>query len=243
MEPAAYAEMAQQQDSHWWFVGRRRILRSVIARLGLPPQARILEVGAGTGGNLAMLAEFGQVQAVEMDDFARSLASRRAPGVEVRGGCLPDRIPFAPSSFDLVCLFDVLEHVEPDVESLAALRALLAPGGCALITVPAYRWMWSRHDERLHHVRRYTKDELATKATAAGWKLRRITHFNALLLPLAVVARLADRLREGGATPSGTGTPVAPVNAALMRVFAAESRWLARADLPLGLSLLAVLDT
>jgi SAM-dependent methyltransferase len=241
MEPGAYEEMAQLQDRHWWFVGRRRILADVIARLPLPKAPRILEIGAGTGGNLPMLRGFGRVQAVEMDDYARSYASGRVDGVEVQPGSLPDRLPFEAAAFDLVCLFDVLEHVEPDQASLGALRRLTAHGGVALVTVPAYRWLWSRHDERLHHVRRYAAAELREKALAAGWKVGRITHFNTLLFPLAVLARLVDRLRSGAA-PAGTSLPSPAVNEALLTVFGAERALLARADLPFGVSLLAVLE-
>lgn len=240
MEPGAYEEMSALQDRHWWFVARRRILAETIARLPLPAAPRILEIGAGTGGNLPMLGAFGHVQAVEMDAYARTFASGRVPAVKIQPGSLPDNIPCEAGSFDLVCLFDVLEHVERDQASLAALRQLVVPGGFAIVTVPAYRWLWSRHDERLHHVRRYSAGELRVKALAAGWTVSRLTHFNTLLFPLAVVARIIDRMRTSAA-PAGTGLPVAAVNAALLSVFESERALLARTDLPFGVSILAVL--
>jgi SAM-dependent methyltransferase len=240
MEAGAYEEMAELQDHHWWFVARRRILAETIARLPLPAAPRILEIGAGTGGNLPMLGGFGHVQAVEMDEYARTLASDRVPAAKIQPGSLPDCIPCEAGSFDLVCLFDVLEHVERDQASLVALRQLVVPGGFALVTVPAYRWLWSRHDERLHHVRRYSAGELRTKALAAGWTVSRLTYFNTLLFPLAVVARIVDRLRSSAA-PAGTGLPATALNAALLSVFGSERALLARTNLPFGVSILAVL--
>ncbi len=242
MEPAAYEEMAAQQDRHWWFVARRRILADTVGRLGLPPGARILEAGAGTGGNLPMLARFGSVQALEMDEQARAFAYRRAPDIEVRPGRLPDQLPFDAGSFDLICLFDVLEHVDQDRAALTALRTLAAPGGRALLTVPACPWLWSHHDERLHHHRRYTRATLRDVVQASGWRLRRLTAFNTLLFPLAVAGRLADRLRGDQAAPAGQAMPPAPLNAALRTVFGAEAALLALTDLPYGVSLMAVLD-
>lgn len=242
MEPAAYLEMARLQDEHWWFVGRRHILRRTIASLHLPPAARILEVGAGTGGNLRMLGAFGQVHAMEMDSFALQYAARLAPDADLREGSLPDVIPFPAASFDLICLFDVLEHVERDVEALRALRRLAGERGQLLLTVPAGQWLWSRHDERLHHHRRYSASTLSAAAREAGWFVNRLTHFNTLLFGLAVVGRYIDRLRRAETATMGSEAPAPIVNALLTRVFAAEAGLLFAANLPFGLSLMALLS-
>jgi SAM-dependent methyltransferase len=240
MDPEAYVEMAEVQDSHWWFRGRREILRSVITGLALPGSPQILEIGAGTGGNLTMLSQFGSVKALEIDDYARSIARQRTNDrVDIRQGHLPDGIPFS-DKFDLVCLFDVLEHVELDLASLKAIRRIVSSNGCLLLTVPAYSWLWSAHDERLHHVRRYTASGLTEKAQLAGWAVRRITYFNTLLFPLAVAARVTDKIFPGR-QPSGTGIPAPVVNSALYRVFSMEKTLLRAFNFPFGVSLMAQL--
>ncbi len=241
MSPDAYLEMAKTEERHWWFAGRRAVLASLIAKLKLPPGARILEIGSGTGGNLVMLSSFGQVSALEMDASARSIALEKTRGrFDIRAGFCPTGIPFADEQFDLICLFDVLEHIEEDVATLVAVKGLLAPRGCAVVTVPAHRWLWSVHDEFLHHKRRYSKDELRRKVSAAGLEPTKLSYFNTFLFPLAAAARLKDRML-GASSAGGTRVPIAPLNRLLGWLFGAERFLLGRVDFPFGVSLLVIL--
>ena len=238
MELDAYRSMAATEDEHWWFRGRRTIGEAVIRGLDLPPGAKILEIGAGTGGNIAMLEKFGEVDAVEMSDLARQIAWEKT-GRNFLYGYLPDNIPVSPGSVDLICLFDVLEHVDEDEASLAAMRRLLKPNGRIVLTVPAHQWLWSTHDVDLHHMRRYSRELLKARIEQAGYRIEKLTYTNAALFPLAALARLADRLRGSG-TASGLARPPAPVNAAMRALFSAESLIVPNASLPFGVSLLAV---
>jgi SAM-dependent methyltransferase len=241
MNPQAYAEMADAQDSHWWYAARRRILRSRLERLQLPADARILEVGSGTGANLDLLAEFGKVVGLEMTAGAIALAQakcERTGKVTLLQGRCPQDLGGLGERFDLICLFDVLEHIERDGDSLEQLKRLLKPGGKLMLTVPAYPWMWGPHDEHVHHKRRYTRSSLAKCCEAAGLSVSWISHFNTLLFPLAVVERVREKLahRRGNATD----IPPRPLNAMLGAVFAFEQHLLAHIRMPFGLSLLVL---
>ena len=240
MDRAIYDRMALIDAEHWWFAARRRIVGALIAKqVPLKPGARILEVGAGTGSNLAMLQALGEVDAIEPDEAARALASRRG-GFAVGGGLLPDGVRLEDGRYDLIVLLDVLEHIERDRASLRVLRDKLAPGGRLLLTVPAAPWLWSAHDVAHHHKRRYTARTLHDTLFDGGFKVRHMSHFNSLLYPLVAAARVAARItgRGGG----DDAMPPGPVNAVLGRVFAAERYWVARRRLPFGVSLLAVAE-
>ncbi|GGY15952.1 hypothetical protein GCM10008098_03840 [Rhodanobacter panaciterrae] len=240
MNPEAYVEMATLESRHWWFRARRKILGHIIETMGLTHPARILEVGSGTGGNLMMLSLHGSVSALEMDDNARKLSSEKTlDRFTIRAGNCPDNIPFPGEQFDLICMFDVLEHIDEDVETLTALRKHLAPGGRMLITVPAYQWLRSEHDVFLHHKRRYTARTLRRVFNESGLHVDRVTYFNTLLLPLAVLARLKDRIVSRKRS-SGTETPSLFINSTLYAIFSSERRMLTRFNLPAGVSLMGI---
>lgn len=239
MDSSLFREMARIQDEHWWFRARRKILKRLIGTLDLSQPARILELGCGTGGNLAMLQHFGKVCAVEMDPFARDYASQIS-GMNVEAGHLPDGLPQWSDRFDLVCLFDVLEHVENDVQALLRIRELLTSGGKALITVPAYRWLFGSHDRAHHHFRRYTKTELTHKASASGFSVVRAGYFNTLLFPAVVLERFTSQVFGKNAADT-IGVPPAWFNTMLYRIFATEAMVAPYLLFPFGTSIVAVI--
>jgi SAM-dependent methyltransferase len=232
--------MAEQDSRHWWFVARRRILSDLIQReIRLPAGARILEIGCGTGHNFEMLGRFGRIDAIEVDDLARELASRRL-GHAVGTAPLPDLPGVPDGSYDLVALLDVLEHIADDKTSLASIRRKLAPGGRILLTVPANQWMWSAHDAAHHHHRRYSKSRLAKVVAEAGLRIHRISYFNTLLFPLAAAARMVGKLT--GKKEGDDKMPPAPLNALLGGIFGLERHLVGRVPLPAGVSLVAILS-
>lgn len=240
MERAVFDRMAEHDTSHWWYVARRRILADLIEReVKLPAGARILEVGCGTGHNFGMLGRFGRVDALEIDDAARVLASDRL-GRPVGNAPLPELVGVEDGAYHLVALLDVLEHVEQDREALAGIRTKLAPGGRILVTVPANEWMWSAHDEVHHHHRRYSKTKLRRVAAEAGLKVETISHFNSLLFPLAAALRVAGKLT--GRKDSDDKPPPAPLNSLFTSVFGLERHLVGRVPLPVGVSLVAILS-
>lgn len=240
MDRSAYASMSAQEQDHWWFVARRAIIDSLVRNhVSLPSNARILEAGCGTGGNLSLLAQYGALDAMEYDAGARALAS--AQGVcRVEAGALPDAIGFGGVHYHLIALLDVLEHIDADEASLRALGARLMPEGRLLLTVPAAPWLWSEHDVLHHHKRRYTHEGLLEVAHAAGLKVEVSGYFNSLLFPLAVAQRIMHQLLRRNTPLDARPSPL--LNAALQRVFAAERHLLRRIPFPMGLSLYAVLS-
>jgi SAM-dependent methyltransferase len=239
MDRAVFDRMAELDQHHWWFTARRRILSSVIRRVVRPPaNARILELGCGTGHNLDTLAKFGKVEASELDDYARELATQRL-GRKVEKVALPDLSKFPADAYDMIALLDVLEHVPDDKGSLAAILTRLKPGGALLVTVPANPWMWSAHDVAHHHHRRYRKAEIAALATAAGYEVELLSPFNTMLFPLIAGIRLINKAR--GHDSADDALPSKPVNGALDKLFGAEAGLIGRLPFPFGVSLIAVL--
>jgi len=239
MDRAVFDRMAELDQHHWWFTARRRILAQVIRRVVRPPAAaRILELGCGTGHNLDMLGAFGRVEASELDDHARDLATRRL-GRSIEQAALPDLSRFPAASYDMVALLDVLEHVVDDKASLAAILTRLKPGGALLLTVPANPWMWSAHDVAHHHHRRYRKADLAALGRAAGYEIDLMSPFNTMLFPLIAGVRVLNKLR--GHDSADDALPAPAINRALDRLFGLEAGLIGRLPLPFGVSLVAVL--
>lgn len=240
MERAVYERMNAHEAEHWWFVGRRHVIAAAIARLvTMPETPHILEAGTGTGGNIAMLQRLGKLRGFEYDASARAIAEAKT-GLSVPFGALPGEIPYPSERFDLICLFDVLEHVEKDAEALAALAERLTPGGRILITVPAYPWLWSHHDETHHHFRRYTRVSVSKTAAEAGLAVERLFNFNVFLFPVILSVRGMKRLT--GSKASDDTMPGPRLNRLLTHVFAAERHLVARVPMPVGVSLGAVLS-
>jgi SAM-dependent methyltransferase len=231
----------QAEDRHWWYRGRRTVLERVIAQLRLPARSRILDAGCGSGRNMVDLARHGVVTGIELSDTSVALARERDCGEVIEGSVL--EMPFAADSFDLAASLDVIEHLEDDLAALRELRRVVAPGGSLLVTVPAYQWLWSGHDEINHHHRRYTRSGLLQVAREAGWEPVRTTYFNSLLLPAAIVLRLLDRFSTK-TTESSLDLWIPPpvLNWLLERPLALEAALIGRGRrIPAGLSLLVVL--
>ena len=239
MERHVFDRMAELDSRHWWFTARRQILAALISRVVRPPKAaRILELGCGTGHNLAMLGQFGTVEASELDERARLLASERL-GRPVGSAALPELSAFPAAAYDLIALLDVLEHVPDDAAALGAIRQRLRPGGKLLVTVPANKWMWSAHDVAHHHHRRYRKSELHDAARKAGFAVDLVSPFNSLLFPLIAAVRLAGRI--SGKDEADDSMPPAPINSALTVLFGLERHLIGRVPMPFGVSLVAIL--
>jgi SAM-dependent methyltransferase len=230
----------QAEDRHWWYRGRRKVLERVVEDLRLPARARILDAGCGSGRNMVELARHGTVTGIELAEASVALARERGMGEVIAGSVL--EMPFEAGSFDLAASLDVIEHLEDDLAALRELRRVVAPGGSLLVTVPAYQWLWSGHDEINHHFRRYTRRSLQRAGEEAGWQQVRTTYFNSLLLPAAIMLRVLDRFsRKTTESSLDLWVPPEPMNWLLERPLQLEAALIGRGGrIPAGLSLLAV---
>ena len=243
MDAALYPRMAAVEDTHWWFSGRRAICERMLDRIGLPPDALILELGCGTGGNFPMLARRGQLYAMDADESALGFAASRRLAKLARGS-LPREFPFAARRFDLVVMTDVLEHLDDERGSLCVVGSSLRPRGSLLMTVPALGWLWSEHDATHHHRRRYRAIELRRLLSDCGFAIDFLSYYNFLLFPAIAGVRLFQRLRAAAPnTPNRKHDLAMPsrfVNAALLHLFSSERHVLGPFRPPIGVSVIAV---
>jgi len=240
MEKEAYKKMFEDEGGHWWFRGRREIVANLIDKFRLRKPGKILDIGSGTGYNLLWLSRYSSdIRGLEPSEEAIEFSNSRQK-FNIIKGVFPIDAP--KDKFDLITMFDVLEHVDNDVEGLKKISELLAPGGIAVLTVPAFDYLWSEHDEILHHKRRYSIKQLKKIITDIdGLEMLKISYFNLFLFLPAFAVRLIKKifnLKTGKADDFHGGKII---NFLLSAIFSAEKYLLRITDLPFGLSIVAVL--
>ncbi len=186
-----FAELFHLESGNYWFRARNALLIAMLQR-HFPQAQDYLEIGCGTGFVLAGVASARpdlKLHASEISSRGLPFAAGRVPQAEFFQ--MDARaIPFT-GHFDMIGLFDVLEHIEEDTQVLAQVHRALKPGGGLVVTVPQHRFLWSQYDEHAHHVRRYEAAEIVGKITNAGFRIVMTTSFVSLLLPLLTWARRA----------------------------------------------------
>jgi SAM-dependent methyltransferase len=239
MRPYTYSIMYQVEETHWWFVGRRRIIASFLERLtGNSKQGhRILDVGCGTGANLEMLSEFGEAEGIDVSKEALTFCRERGLR-NVREG-EAEHLPYPDNSFDLVTGLDVVEHLDHDLAGLKEMHRVLRPHGRALLFVPAFMFLWGVQDEVSNHRRRYTLAELKRLAQEAGFEIERATYVNITFFVPILLGRLLMRL-TGWRPASENNITIGALNGFLGRIFGAEAPILRRWNLPFGVSAICV---
>lgn len=233
--------MLSVDDRHWWFVGRRSVVAAVLPEPDPGGTRRILDAGCGSGRTMLMLAEFGEVDGIDVD--GRAIGAARDRGLERVQAAPVEALPFEDETFALVTCLDVLEHTVDDTVALRELSRVMTPQGRLVVTVPAYQALWSSHDVSHEHRRRYRARRLRASAEAAGLRTVRTSYFNTILFPVAAVVRLADRLR--GARSGVSHLELSPdlVNRPLTGLMRIEAGLVRRGRrLPFGLSLLGVFE-
>ena len=235
-----YRKLAEVEDQMWYFLSlHRHIARGLRSALGAKPGARVLDAGCGTGGLISRLSTQNPSwhwTGIDLSPLACESARNRCTGEIVEGSV--EALPFADETFDGLSSADVLYHVSDDRRALNEFFRVLKPGGVVVLNVPAYRWLWSYHDEAVHSQRRYARRELRVKLRETGFVQVKTTFWNTLLFPLIVIRRKCFPAPKSGSDVK-LGSPLAEkIFNALMK---AEHAWLRSVgNLPFGSSIYAV---
>lgn len=254
MNPAEYEAMYRVEDTLWWYVGMRAIVRALVGTR-LDAADRVLDAGCGTGGTLAWWQRrAGQAGVrrgfgIDLSSDALDFGSRRGLERLARGSV--SALPYADRSFDGVLSLDVIYHLDvaDDRRALAEIARVTRPGGWACVRVPAFDSLRSAHDVAVHTRERYRLPRLAARVAGAGLEIDRATYANAFLFPAAIASRLArkgvnHRPRGSWPAPEEAASDVRPASAVVQAVGAAtltaESVLLRHSDLPFGLSAIVV---
>ncbi len=244
MNTAEYERMYRLEDSYWWFVGRHRLIESLLAtHYGEPkPEHKplnILDIGCGTGAMSHRLTRWGQVVSADFSPLALQFSRRR--GLHHLVGADAMNLPLAAKAFDTLVAMDMLEHLPDDKAALREFHRVLKPGGRVLLTVPAYSHLWSEHDVALMHFRRYVRSELREKFTDAGFRVEKLSHTMTTLYPIVAAQRKLNAKKPKSEHPEAA-MPIfpPPINAALTGFLTAENALAKRVNLPFGVTILCV---
>ncbi len=240
MDPQAHDIEDQIEQNHWWFVGRRDLFARLLKGLPLPADARVLDLGCGTGANLRLLKENTTWRVTGLDYSGHALSYCAAKGLPPGVQSDACRLPFADASFDLLLLTDILEHVD-DHLALAEVRRVLKPGGLALVAVPAFMSLWGLQDDVSHHLRRYRLGQLKRLLRGAGLRPKGGFYFNFFLfLPIFLARQVIRVLRLPLKSENEVNSPL--VNRVLTAVFGLDVRLAPWVHAPFGVSALVLAD-
>jgi SAM-dependent methyltransferase len=239
MQPEEYHKMAGVEDTMWYYRALHRHVARSLAGQHFSAGSRVLDAGCGTGGLLRHLHKVQpswQLTGLDFSPRACELARERTGGEIVQGSIAA--LPFADALFDAVVSCDVVCQVADPAQAVQEFHRCLKPGGVAVLTMPAYQWMFSYHDRAVGNLRRYTRNELNTLLRAAGFVVVRSTYWNMLPFPLAVLRR---KILPPSSPVSDVRLYPAPLEAAFNGLMALEHGWLRLgAGLPCGSSVLTV---
>jgi len=231
MDAKTFALHAEMEDRHWWFQGRRQIVRRLAHHVVRPGAGRtVVDVGCGTGASVAEMSRDYRTVGIEPSDSAVALARQRFPSHEFIHGHAPRDLGELAGTADLFLFMDVLEHIPDEIALLSQTVEAAHPGAHILITVPADPELWSEHDVTHRHYRRYVLESFQEIWRGLPVSVRLLSYFNARLYPIVRLARMLSRKRgrSAGAGSTDLSVPPGPVNRLLTRIFAGEGNALVR---------------
>jgi SAM-dependent methyltransferase len=237
MERDEYQIMYDLENHYWWFVARRNLITEIVRReAGEKEGRRIFDVGCGTGANLAAISRYGRSFGVDLANEAIRLCRRR--GLKDLAISNMENLAYLSESFDIITALDVLEHIDDDLRAMDELFRICKTGGMLLVTVPAYGFLWSEHDEALHHRRRYAAHELRNKLTVAGFEIERCSYFiTSLFFPILFI-RILQGIFKNSTHPKTSHVELPGLFSKMIIWLLAMEQWLIRyINLPFGVSI------
>lgn len=221
------------ESSHWWFKARQNIIKMFLEQYQSHYDS-VLDIGCGSGHFLRNIKNI-STNRYGIDEHSYHTVDHTVMQGDARN------LPFEDRSMDLITMLDVLEHIPESDTALREVRRVLKQGGVYLLTVPAFQILYSPHDRKNHHIKRYCKKDLCEKLTQNGFNILRCSYFNTWLFPIEAAVRLLEKALNKEITLSAAGSVENSLsNKLLYRIFNSETRVLAKHDLSYGLSLIAV---
>ncbi len=238
MQEIVYHTNYKLEDEYWWFRAKFLIARDMLQRIvRLDPGDKILDVGCGTGGFAKSVSDLYRVGCLDMSQTALDYCAKRGL-TDLFNSALED---FDPTAFrpNAITMLDVIEHIDDDFSVVKTAYDLLPEGGAALVTVPAFKFLWSKHDEVHMHKRRYRKKQLVELLEKAGFRPEFASYYNFFLFGPALLKRILDSFSN-----RKSEKPVDEVsdsmNNLFFKIFKSEKNWLKSIRFPFGLSVIAV---
>ncbi|GAB6182253.1 class I SAM-dependent methyltransferase [Desulfotomaculum defluvii] len=234
MDDQIYLKMVTMEQNHWWYKGRREIIGKLLLPF-LTRQSNILDAGCGAGGTMEYMSKYGSVVGV---DISQEMVEH-CRNIGLAAYCESiDNLPFENQSFDLVLCLDVLEHLPNEQSALKELIRVVRPGGILTFSVPAFSWLWGKHDDLNNHYRRYNRGELIKLIEMFDLTIERITYFNLFLLPPIWFIRKMSKQSFQKRTDFEFGTGI--INQILLSVLRIEKSLLKVVNIPIGVSQIVV---
>lgn len=228
--------MYELEDQYWWFVARRDLAIQFLSQV-IPADARILDVGCGTGKGQESFGTLGSVYGVDFSQDALEFCHQRGLLRVARADA--QALPLQDNSLDVVVTLDTIEHVPDDQKAIAEIARVLKPGGHLLINVPAYQWLWGPHDVALMHFRRYSRSQVRKLLTDNGLVIERISYHIFFLFPLVALSRFMSKFKKGEADAKLPHLPKF-VESMFKIIQRGEAAIITRSNLPWGSSVVAL---
>lgn len=241
MQEIVYHANYEHENSYWWFIARNEILKQVVKSFcDLNQNKNLLDVGCGTGGFASTMLSECNVIGIDTSQIALEYSRKRGL-TNLHNTLLKDFDKSIYNKIDVITFFDVIEHIEDDVAVVNEAYNLLDSGSYLIASVPAYQWLWSKHDEIHMHYRRYSKREFEKIFKNAGFKVMYSSYFNSILFFPAALMRFIEKITK---KDNKKDSPIDEVpnfiNKLFTFIFRLEKKWIPKVKIPFGLSIVLV---